>query len=144
MVLVAYLSCTVSKLGQDFGSVVWDDAHGVTGQVELLQTGQRGDVSDFLQLETKKTTNMSLHWFVSEEKKHAPRSGYLGQLVVAEVQVDQRVELGEACKLLQLVAGQAQGFDVPQTGVSSFQDPKTVIGQIHVHQVVQMLQPQNK
>lgn len=50
--LVAYLCCAVSKLGQDFGSVVWDDAHGVTGQVEFLQTGQGADVPDLLQLET--------------------------------------------------------------------------------------------
>lgn len=31
--VMSYLSCTVSKLGQNFGSVVWDDAHRVTGQV---------------------------------------------------------------------------------------------------------------
>lgn len=53
VVSVVYLGCTVSKLGQDFSSVVWDDAHGVTGQVEFLQTGQRADVPDLLQLETK-------------------------------------------------------------------------------------------
>lgn len=46
----AHLCCTVSKLGQDFGSVVRDDAHGVTGQVQFLQTGQRADVPDLLQL----------------------------------------------------------------------------------------------
>ena len=52
VVSVVYLCCTVSKLGQDFGSVVWDDAHGITGQVEFLQTGQRADVPDLLQLQT--------------------------------------------------------------------------------------------
>lgn len=72
-----------------------------------------------------------------------PHWDYLGQLVVAEVQVDQRVELGEAGQLFQLVASQAQGFDVAQTGVSSFQDPQTVIGQIHVDQIVQVLQTQD-
>ena len=71
------------------------------------------------------------------------RCDYLGQLVVAEVQVDQRVELGEAGQLLQLVAGQAQRFDVTQAGVSSFQDPQAVIGQIHVDQIVQVLQTQD-
>lgn len=71
------------------------------------------------------------------------RCDYLGQLVVAEVQVDQRVELGEAGQLLQLVAGQAQGFDVAQTSVSSFQGPQAVIGQIHVDQIVQVLQTQD-
>lgn len=70
-----------------------------------------------------------------------PLCDYLSQLVVAEVQVDQRVELGEARQLVQLIAGQAQGLDVAQTGVSSFQDPQAVIGQIHVDQIVQVLQP---
>lgn len=56
-----------------------------------------------------------------------PQVGYLSQLVVAEVQVDQRVELAEASQLAQLVSSQAQGFDVAKTGVSSFQDPQTVI-----------------
>lgn len=51
-----YLCCAVSKLGQDFGSVVWDDAHGVTGQVEFLKTGQGADVLDLLQLETHTQT----------------------------------------------------------------------------------------
>lgn len=54
-VLVFYLCCTVSKLGQDFGPVVWNDAHGVTGQVEFLQTWQRANVLDLLQLEKKQT-----------------------------------------------------------------------------------------
>lgn len=54
---MAYLCCAVSKLGQDFGSVVWDDAHGVTGQVEFLQTGQGADVPDLLQLETHTHTH---------------------------------------------------------------------------------------
>lgn len=65
---------------------------------------------------------------------------YLCQLVVAEVQVDQRVQLGEARQLVQLVPSQVEGLDVAQTGVSSFQDPQVVIGQIHVDQVVQVLQ----
>jgi len=69
-----------------------------------------------------------------------PRRVYLGQLVVAEVQVDQRVELGEAGQLLQLVAGQIQSLDVAQTGVSGLQDPQAVVGQIHVDQIVQVLQ----
>lgn len=59
---------------------------------------------------------------------------------MAEVQVDQRVELGEARQLVQLVPSQVEGLDVAQTGVSSFQDPQVVIGQIHVDQVVQVLQ----
>lgn len=58
---------------------------------------------------------------------------------MAEVQVDQRVELGEAGQLVQLIAGQAQGLDVAQSGVSSFQDPQVVVRQIHMDQVVQML-----
>lgn len=69
-----------------------------------------------------------------------PRGGYLSQLVVAEVQVDQRVQLAEASELAQLVSSQAQGFNVAKTSVSSFQDPQTVIWQIHVDQVVQVLQ----
>lgn len=69
---------------------------------------------------------------------------YLCQLVVAEVQVDQRVELGEACQLVQLVPSQVEGLDVAQTGVSSFQDPQVVIGQIHVDQVVEVLQSSTK
>lgn len=69
--------------------------------------------------------------------------GYLGQLVVAQVQVDQRVELGEAGQSLQLVPSQAQGFDVPQASVSSFQEPQAVEGQVHVDQVVQVLQHEN-
>lgn len=59
---------------------------------------------------------------------------------MAEVQVDQRVQLGEARQLVQLVPSQVEGLDVAQTGVSSFQDPQVVIGQIHVDQVVQVLQ----
>lgn len=55
-----YLCCTVPKLGQDFGSVVWDDAHGVTGQVELLQTGQRANVPDLLQLEMHTNTQQEM------------------------------------------------------------------------------------
>lgn len=55
---MVYLCCTVSKLGQDFGSVVWDDAHGITGQVEFLQTGQRADVPDLLQLQTHTHTHI--------------------------------------------------------------------------------------
>lgn len=62
---------------------------------------------------------------------------------MTEVQVDQRVQLGETSELVQLVAGQAQGFDVTQTGVSSFQEPQAVIGQIHVDQIVQVLQAQS-
>lgn len=61
---------------------------------------------------------------------------------MAEVQVDQRVELGEAGQLVQLVAGQTECFDVAQTGVSSFQDLQAVIGQVHVDQVVKVLQQQ--
>lgn len=67
---------------------------------------------------------------------------YLGQLVVAEVQVDQRVQLAEAAQSVQLVSGQAQSLDVAQTGVSRFQDPQAVVGQIHVDQIVQVLQTQ--
>lgn len=73
-----------------------------------------------------------------------PRRDYLSQLVVAEVQVDQRVELGEAGQLVQLIAGQAQGLDVAQSGVSSFQDPQVVVGQIHVDQVVQVLRSHDR
>lgn len=62
---------------------------------------------------------------------------------MAEVQVDQRVELGEAGQLVQLVAGQTQSFNVAQTSVSSFQDPQAVVGQVHVDQIVQVLQPQD-
>lgn len=57
---MGYLCCTVPKLGQDFGSVVWDDAHGVTGQVELLQTGQRANVPDLLQLEKHTDTRQEM------------------------------------------------------------------------------------
>lgn len=60
---------------------------------------------------------------------------------MAEVQVDQGVELGEARQLVQLVPRQVEGLDVAQTGVGGFQDPQLVIGQIHVDQVVQVLQP---
>lgn len=66
--------------------------------------------------------------------------GYHGQLVVAEVQVDQRVELGEASQVVQLVPGQVQGLDVAQVGVCRFQEPQQVVGQIHMDQVVQVLQ----
>lgn len=59
---------------------------------------------------------------------------------MAEVQVDQGVELGEARQLVELVPCQVEGLDVAQTGVSSFQDPQLVIGQIHMDQVVQVLQ----
>lgn len=59
---------------------------------------------------------------------------------MAEIQVDQRIELGEARQLVQLVPGQVEGLDVSQTGVSSFQDAQVVIGQIHMDQVVQVLQ----
>lgn len=76
-----------------------------------------------------------------DENIKSRRSTDLSELVVAEVKVDKRVELGEARQLVQLVAGQAQGLDVAQTGVSSFQDPQTVIGQVHVDQIVQVLQP---
>lgn len=78
---------------------------------------------------------------IFDENIKSCRSTDLSELVVAEVKVDQRVELGEARQLLQLVAGQAQGLDVAQTGVSSFQDPQAVIGQVHVDQIVQVLQP---
>lgn len=143
---MVYLCSPVSKLGQDFGSVVWDDAHGVTGQVEFLQTGQRANVLDLLQLE--RNTHIYLLECDNKAEKQlfdenikSRRSTDLSELVVAEVKVDQRVELGEARQLVQLVAGQAQGLDVAQTGVSSFQDPQTVIGQVHVDQIVQVLQP---
>lgn len=59
---------------------------------------------------------------------------------MAEIQVDQRVELGEASELIQLVTRQVQGLDVAQVGVCRFQDLQVVIGQIHVHQIVQVLQ----
>lgn len=49
---------------------------------------------------------------LTTEQSGRPCGGYLSQLVVAEVQVDQRVELTEASKSVQLVASQAQGFDV--------------------------------
>lgn len=154
--LVIYLCSTVSKLGQDFGSVVGDDAHGVTGQVEFLQTGQRADVPDLLQLETDNTCHkqpkstytdslfhryfsrvcliyvsskefwgiLCLYWRVdsrqmTENEERASNDargrlqyGYLSQLVVAEVQIDQRVELCEAGQLVQLVASQAESFYV--------------------------------
>lgn len=58
---------------------------------------------------------------------------------MAEVQVDQGVELSEARQLVELVPCQVEGLDVAQTGVSSFQDTQVVIGQIHVDQVVQVL-----
>lgn len=66
---------------------------------------------------------------------------HLSQLVVAEVQVDQGVELGEARQLLQLIAGQVQRLDVAHTRVSGFQDLQAVVGQIHVDQIVHVLQP---
>lgn len=62
---------------------------------------------------------------------------------MAEVQVDQRVELREARQPFELVAGQAEGFDVAQASVSGLQDPYGVVGQIHVDEVVQVLQPQD-
>lgn len=48
--MLLYLCCTVSKLGQDFGPVIRKDAHGIPGQVEFLQTWQRANVPDLLQL----------------------------------------------------------------------------------------------
>lgn len=56
MVVVLYLCCTVSKLGQDFGPVIWKDAHGIAGQVEFFQTWQRANVPDLLQLEIQRQT----------------------------------------------------------------------------------------
>lgn len=65
---------------------------------------------------------------------------YRSQLVVAEIQVDQRVELGEAGEVIQLVPRQVQGLDVAQVGVCRLQEPQVVIGQIHMDQIVQVLQ----
>lgn len=59
---------------------------------------------------------------------------------MAEVQVYQGVKFSEARQLVELVPCQVEGLDVAQTGVSSFHDPQVVIGQIHVDQVVQVLQ----
>lgn len=59
---------------------------------------------------------------------------------MAEIQVDQGVKLGEAGKLIQLVARQVQGLDVAQMGVSRFQDPQVVIRQIDMDQIIQVLQ----
>lgn len=59
---------------------------------------------------------------------------------MAEIQVDQGVKLGEAGKLIELVARQVQGLDVAQMGVSRFQDPQVVIRQIDVDQIIQVLQ----
>lgn len=55
--MLMYLCCTVSKLGQDFGPVIWKDAHGIAGQVEFLQTRQRANVPDLLQLEIHHQTH---------------------------------------------------------------------------------------
>lgn len=65
---------------------------------------------------------------------------YRSQLVVAEIQVDQRVELGEAGEVVQLVPRQVQGLDVAQVGVCRLQEPQLVVGQIHMDQIVQVLQ----
>lgn len=59
---------------------------------------------------------------------------------MAEVQVDQRVELGEASQMIQVVTSQVQGLDVAQVGVCRFQEPQVVIGQIHVDQTEEVLQ----
>lgn len=59
---------------------------------------------------------------------------------MAEIQVDQGVKLCEAGKLVQLVTRQVQGLDVAQMGVSRFQEPQVVIRQIHVDQIIQVLQ----
>lgn len=59
---------------------------------------------------------------------------------MAEIQVDQRVELGEASEVIQLVTREVQGLDVAQVGVCGFQDSQVVVGQIHMDQTVQVLQ----
>lgn len=59
---------------------------------------------------------------------------------MAEIQVDQGVKLGEAGKMIQLVARQVQGLDVAQVGVSGLQDPQVVIRQVDVDQIIQVLQ----
>ena len=59
---------------------------------------------------------------------------------MAEVQVDQGVQLVEARESLQAVAGQVEGSDVPQTGVGRLEHLQSVVGQVQVNQVVQVLE----
>ena len=59
---------------------------------------------------------------------------------MAEVQVDQGVQLVEARESLQAVAGQVEGPDVPQTGVGRLEHLQSVVGQVQVNQVVQVLE----
>lgn len=42
--------------------------------------------------------------------------------------------------MIQLVPRQVQGLDVAQVGVCRLQEPQVVIGQIHMDQIVQVLQ----
>lgn len=65
-------------------------------------------------------------------------------MIVAQVQVDQRVELGEATERLQLVPRQAQRLDVPQPRVSRLQAAQAVVAQVHMHQAVEVLQETTK
>lgn len=64
---------------------------------------------------------------------------HLFDSVVAEIQVDQGVELVQATQTLQEVARQVQGLDVPQFGVNPVQRGEFVVGQVQVHEVVQVL-----
>ena len=59
---------------------------------------------------------------------------------MAEVQVDQGVQLVEARESLQAVAGQVEGSDVPQTGVGRLEHLQSVVGQVQVNQVVEVLE----
>lgn len=62
--------------------------------------------------------------------------------VVAEIQVDQRVELVQAMQTPQEVARQVQGLNVAQFGVNAFQGGELIVGQVQVHKVIQVLQRQ--
>lgn len=50
----AYLRSPVPELGQNLGPVVWDDAHGISGEAELLQARQSPNIFDFLELGSSK------------------------------------------------------------------------------------------
>lgn len=76
------------------------------------------------------------------EAADAPELLHLFNSVVAEIQVDQRVELVQAMQTPQEVARQVQGLNVAQFGVNAFQGGELIVGQVQVHKVIQVLQRQ--
>lgn len=111
------------------------------GLLERLSFSKHGRELMLLMLSSCKHTGTSeLSRGRQGQQEGAIAWRYQSQPVVAEVQVDQGVELGEASQVLQLVPSQVQGLDVAQVGVRRFQHPQVVEGQIHVDQTVQVLQ----